>query len=110
MATAVENSSAALVSRLGVKRDELTKALDASREALALTLETSAQTSIAALLETNEKIRAELPTLLDTLGETNASLHAVIDKTGGNLVTLEHELGRAARRVPWRAERGFDAS
>jgi len=92
--TAVENSSAALVSRLGVKRDELTNALDASREALALTLETSAQTSIAALLETNERIRAELPTLLDTLGETNASLHAVIDKTGGNLVTLEHELGK----------------
>ena len=94
VATAVENSSAALVSHLGVKRDELTNALDASREALALTLETSAQTSIAALLETNEKIRAELPTLLDTLGETNASLHAVIDKTGSNLVTLEHELGR----------------
>ncbi|MFA6207690.1 MAG: apolipoprotein acyltransferase, partial [Methylocystis sp.] len=53
-----------------------------------------AQTSIAALLETNEKIRAELPTLLDTLGETNASLHAVIDTTGKNLVTLEHELGK----------------
>jgi hypothetical protein len=93
-ATAVDNAGAALVSSLGAKRDELTDTLVASREALALTLETSAQTSIATLLAANEKIRTELPILLDGLGQTNASLHAIVDETGGNLVTLEHELGK----------------
>ena len=41
----------------------------------------------------NEKIRQEMPGVLEKLGATNASLHEIIDQTGGGLIHLERELG-----------------
>jgi hypothetical protein len=57
-------------------------------------IDQGANASIAALVEMNDRIRAELPAVVEKLDETNASLVSIIDKTGGNLSGLEAEIGR----------------
>ena len=67
--------------------------LNSSAQALTAALDQGARTSIATLVNTNDKLRAELPAVLDSLGRTNSSLQHIIDQAGGNFIKLESQLG-----------------
>ena len=45
------------------------------------------------MIATNDKLRAELPALLDSLSRTNGSLQNIVDRAGGDLAKHEATLG-----------------
>ncbi|MFM8859218.1 MAG: apolipoprotein acyltransferase, partial [Methylocystis sp.] len=92
-AETIESRGALIVRELAQKRDELTQALQDSHASLNRALDEGAHDSIRSLIGMNEKIRHEMPGVLEKLGATNASLHDIIDQTGGGLIHLERELG-----------------
>lgn len=91
-AQTIESRGALIIRELAQKRDELTHALQESHASLNLALDEGAHDSIKSLIAMNEKIRQEMPNVLEKLGVTNASLHEIMDQTGGGLIHLEREL------------------
>jgi hypothetical protein len=92
VAQAIESRGAAIVRQLAEKREEVVQAFEGSQDAVAHAIDTGARASMDALSEMNERIRAELPALLDRLGETNETLGAMLSATGGDLVGIERDL------------------
>ena len=92
VAQAIESRGSAIVRQLAEKREEVLQAFEDSQGAVVHALDSGARASMDALVEMNERIRAELPALLDRLGETNETLSAMLATTGGDLAGIERDL------------------
>lgn len=87
-AQTIESRGALIIREIAQKRDEFTHALQESHASLNLALDEGAHDSIKSLIAMNEKIRQEMPNVLEKLGVTNASLHEIMDQTGVVLYIL----------------------
>ena len=71
----------------------LTTTLNASGQSLLTAIETSAAASVRSLTGANEKLRNDLPALLENLAATNRSLQDIIDQAGTSFHSIEGALG-----------------
>jgi ABC-type transporter Mla subunit MlaD len=80
------------VQRLGEKQYELTAAIEHSTADLRAAIETGAATSIGALVDTNEKLRAGMTEVINRLVNSSAGLQRAISATGTDFAAAEHSL------------------
>ncbi|HEY5226097.1 MAG TPA: hypothetical protein VIJ06_04820, partial [Methylovirgula sp.] len=88
----LESRGASIVEELGLKQRELTSAIDQSSTNLRTAVQSSAATSVNALVETNEKLSTDIAATLGQLDERNLALQGLIDSAGTNLNAVETAL------------------
>jgi hypothetical protein len=73
--------------------DRVALTVSQSGEALRAAIETSAEASVRSLTGANEKLREELPAVLDNLARTNRALEQIVGEAGANFASIEGALG-----------------
>ena len=93
VAQAIESRGREILQSLGAQRQHLVGAIEESTQVLSSALNSASNSSIAALVATSDKLRGELPQLVEHLGRTNESLQNIIEKAGADLSTVDERLG-----------------
>ena len=93
----LEDRSNALVGQIGNKQHELARILAQSTDAMRHALETTATASVDNLIGTNERLKAEMGSVLERLFHTNSALQTIIGGASENLTAVETSLQERVR-------------
>ncbi|MGP8192939.1 MAG: hypothetical protein ACLQLT_09950 [Methylovirgula sp.] len=85
----LEGRSATIVEQIGHKQRELTAALDESSANLRTAIESGAEASVSALVETNERLGTDITATLGQIDERNVALQEMIANAGASFTAVE---------------------
>ncbi len=85
----LDGRSASIVEQIGDKQRELAAALDESSASLRAAIESGAEASANALVETNERLRTDIAATLGQIDERNVALQETIVNAGVSFTAIE---------------------